>query len=232
MAKGPEGVTFPGTPWEGWSRVELPGTEHVIPPVCPNCLAPGTVPVKYQRAVMSVFHSLLFPLSFFPFGRRSLQTFHYCKACAEEARAETRRGRVLDVFSSFPVQILLVLAPIVPLLWLDPLSWIAEGEMLLLGLLLILALEIPMMIYLGRWIARASLRRAMRLYPQRTGQAAWGHAVYYVSPYPVMNWVGGYDAARPEWVRALVEANPGGVSDETYRQWTGRERPGVGPGRE
>ena len=65
----------------------------MIPPVCPNCLAPGTVPVRYQRAGMFVFESLLFPLSFFPFERRSLQTFHYCKACAVEARAETRQGR-------------------------------------------------------------------------------------------------------------------------------------------
>ncbi len=87
MAKGPEGVTFPGTPWEGWFRVKLPGTGHVIPPVCPNCLAPGTVPVRYQRVEMFVFWSLLFPLSFFPFERRNLQTFHYCKACAEHARA-------------------------------------------------------------------------------------------------------------------------------------------------
>ncbi len=234
MAKGPGGVTFPGTPWEGWSRVELPGTGRVIPPVCPNCLAPGTVPVRYKRVVMCVFESLLFPLSFFPFERRSLQTFYYCKACAEEARAETRRGRVLEVFSSFPVQILLVLAPIVPLWWLAEVivRLLDIGSVGLWGLLLILALEIPIIIYLGRWIANASLRRAMRLHPQRTGQAAWGHAVYYVSPYPVMNWVGGYDAARPEWIRALVEANPGGVSDETYRQWTGRERPGVRPGRE
>ncbi len=225
MSSGPESL------WEGWSSLKLPGwTGQVIPPVCPNCLAPGTVPVRYQPLVWSVFWSLLFPLSFFPFERRSLQTFHYCKACAVEARAETRHGRVLEVFSSPPAQLLLVLAPIVSLLWLAPQSWIAEGKMLLLGLLLILALEIPMMIYLGRWIAKASLRRAMRLYPQRTGQAAWGHAVYWAFPYYESG--GGYHAAQPEWIRALVEANPGGVSEETYRQWTGRERPGVGPGRE
>ncbi len=208
---------------EEWSKVSLPGTGHVIPPVCPNCLAPGTVPVRYKLEGMDVFLSLLLPLSFFPFDRHgSLQTFYYCKACAEEARAATRRGRVLAVLSSSPVQILLVLlmlAPIVSLLWL------AEGRMLLLGSLLILALGIPMMIYLGRWIDSASLRRAMRLHPQRTGQAVWGHAVYYQCPY--YDYEGGYRAARPEWIRALVEANPGGVSDETYREWTGRERPGV-----
>ncbi len=217
---------------DGWTGVSLPGTGHVIPPVCPNCLAPGTVPLRYQRAGMEVFTSLWFPLSFFPFERRGLQTFHYCKACAEEARAATRRGRVLEVFSSFPVQILLVLAPIVPLWWLDEVivRLLDIGPVGLWGLLLIPALEIPMMIYLGRWIAKASLRRAMRLHPQRTGQAAWGHAVYWAFPY--LEWDGGYHAARPEWIRALVEANPGGVSDETYRQWTGRERPGVGPGRE
>ncbi len=66
------------------------------------------------------------------------------------------------------------------------------------------------------------------------GWGAWGsslwlveHAVYYSAPYPPREWVGGYRAARPEWIRALVEANPGGVSDETYRLWTGRKRPGV-----
>ncbi len=78
-----------------WSSVSLPGTGHVIPPVCPNCLAPGTVPVRYQDVGMLVFLSLLLPLSFFPFERRALQTFHYCKACAEEARAPTRHGRRL-----------------------------------------------------------------------------------------------------------------------------------------
>jgi hypothetical protein len=174
---------------------------------------------------MHVFISLLWPLSFFPFERRDLQTFHYCKACAEEARAATRRGRLLAVLSSFPAQVLLVLAFMVVLAPI--VSWWPAENRPLLGMLLILALEIPMMIYLGRWIAKASLRRAMRLHPQRTGQAVWGHAVYYQSPYPPMNYEGGYRAARPEWIRALVEANPGGVSDETYRQWTGRERPGV-----
>jgi len=212
MTTGPEGG------WQGWSSLELPGwTGHVIPPVCPNCLAPGTVPLRYQRVIRSVFWSLLFPLSFFPFERRDLQTFHYCKACAEGARAGTRHGRVLDVFCSFPVQLVLVLAPIVPLSWL--------GLGLLPSLLVYLAFEIPMMIYLGRWIEKASLRRAMRLQPQRTGQATWGHAAYWVSPYPPMNWNGGYHAVRPEWIRALVESNPNGVSEEAYRQWTGRERP-------
>ncbi len=198
----------------------MPGTGHVIPPVCPNCLAPGTVPVRYQPSGWCVFWSLLFPLSFFPFERRSLQTFHYCKACAVEARAETRHGRVLEVFSSFPAQALLVLVPIVPGLW-----WLADRRMLCGGLLLILVLEIPMMIYLGRWIAKASLRRAKRLHPQRTGQAVWGHAVHYYSRH--YDYDGGYRAARPQWIRALVEANPRGVSDETYRLWTGRKRPGV-----
>jgi hypothetical protein len=181
--------------------------------------------VRYRRASLQVFYSLVLPLSFFPFERGGLQTFHYCKACAEQARAATRRGRVLDVFSSSPVQVLLLFAFMVvlaPIVWWWPAEWTPCG-----GLLLILALEILMMIYLGRWIEKASLRRAMRLHPQRTGQAVWGHAVYYQSPYPLMRYDGGYRAARPEWIRALVEANPGGVSDETYRQWTGRERPGV-----
>ncbi len=208
---------------EEWSKVSLPGTGHVIPPVCPNCLAPGTVPVRYQFEGIWVLLSVLFPLAFFPFERRDLQTFHYCKACAEEARAATRRGRLLAVLSSFPAQVLLVLAFMVVLAPI--VSWWPAENRPLLGMLLILALEIPMMIYLGRWIAKASLRRAMRLHPQRTGQAVWGQAVYYSCPY--FKYGGGYRAARPEWIRALVEANPGGVSDETYRLWTGRKRPGV-----
>ena len=134
----------------------------------------------------------------------------------------TRRGRVLEVFCSFPVQVLLALALMVVLAKTIAWWWPAEVSPLL-GWLLVLALEIPMMIYLGRWIDKASLRRAMRLHPQRTGQAVWGHAVYYEAPYPPMNYDGGYHAARPEWIRALVEANPGDASDETYRQWMGRE---------
>ena len=57
------------------------------------------------------------------------------------------------------------------------------------------------------------LRRAMRLHPQRTGQAVWGHAVYYSSPYPLMKSDSGYRAARPEWIRAP------GAGDAVPENW-------------
>ena len=47
-----------------------------------------------QTTSMTILPRALFSsISFFPFERRDLQTFHNCKACAEEARAATRRPR-------------------------------------------------------------------------------------------------------------------------------------------
>jgi hypothetical protein len=60
----------------------------------------------------------------------------------------------------------------------------------------------------------------MRRYPQNEQQAVWGLAAYYKGS-------GTYVAARPEWLAALVEENPEGVDDATYREVTGRDRPDV-----
>lgn len=218
LSDQPEALASAIRDQKGWFGVSLTGTGHTIPPVCPNCLGPATVPLLYQRSGMQVLLSLLLPLSFFPFNRQSLRTFLYCESCANAARAATRRGRFLEIFSSFPVQFLLVFPPFAMLLWY------AE-EWILPGLLLLPALGIPMMIFLGRWVDKASLRCTMRSHPQRDGQAVWGHAVYYQAPYLLFKWEGGYHAARAEWLRALVEANPGYATDETYHQWVGRERP-------
>jgi hypothetical protein len=61
----------------------------------------------------------------------------------------------------------------------------------------------------------------MRRHPPLDNQAVWSLAAYYTGT----GWTHSrYRAARPEWITALVEANPNLVDDETYRAVFGEDR--------
>src|SRR5207244_3782302 len=76
------------------------------------------------------------------------------------------------------------------------------------------------------WRKHALWRRAERSHPVREGQAVWGLAAFYTGETFGLGPSGRvYRAARPEWLKALVEANPDQVDDATYQRLVGVARP-------
>jgi hypothetical protein len=67
-------------------------------------------------------------------------------------------------------------------------------------------------------------------HPQREGQAVWGLAAFYAGP-SLLGTLGSmettsiYQAARPEWLSALVGCNSQQVDDATYLRWVGKAKP-------
>jgi hypothetical protein len=86
---------------------------------------------------------------------------------------------------------------------------------------------------------RYSQNAAQRRQPQRPEQAVWGLAAYYTgdnvwATLSTRNWsepepstapIREYRAARPEWLRLLVEANPNQADEETYTRVVGTPKP-------
>jgi hypothetical protein len=62
-------------------------------------------------------------------------------------------------------------------------------------------------------------------HPQQPDQATWGPAAYFVGTWLGLGNAKGYIAARPEWIKALVESNPDQVNDDTYRRIAGVPKP-------
>ena len=76
-------------------------------------------------------------------------------------------------------------------------------------------------------LALWSLNAAKRRYPQCPEQAVWGVAAFFTGR-PLLNVMQDAQidpAARPEWLAALVRANPDQVDDATYRQIVGEDKP-------
>ena len=197
-----------------WSEVGLEGQMHAIPGLCPNCLEPADVPLRYKRT--SPVESFFYPFA------GSVQTFVYCETCAESARAailaeRVRRGlswMLSLIFLSFVFMglILLVVGPHSPLrpLWMKLMEATHQWIILIWPVGTIL---------LAWFIARWTRKRMMRRHPKNDRQAAWGLAAYYKGD-------GVYTALRTEWIAALVEENQYLVDAETYRLKTGHDRPG------
>ena len=193
-----------------WPRVALMGYGCTMPAVCPSCLAEAHEPVR-------CFHKDLFSCFYYPFGPAA-DTFFYCEACAEAARAGVRCDRLRRYLTYlFP---LLVLA------------FVVAGVM---GLIVRLSgplnahwKSLPESVKLVVWFLGTALlwrlvvggyRRIQRKrYPKTDAQVVWGVAAYYTC------W-DNYKAARPEWIEALVRCNPERVKDKVYRRITGEDPP-------
>jgi hypothetical protein len=200
-----------------WPGVVLKGGSQVIPRLCPNCMKPATTDLRYAYAnPWAVLGS-----------RQYFQTFRYCDACAPAAEALAGHRRKTAWMYRFPGIFALLIPPlavVIPLLVLarnlqvmpqDPnvVTGLAIAGLVLLGLFPAWILE--------RWF----LGRLQRRHPQSAAQACWGLAAYYTGDTLLGVQSRKYQAARPEWIRALVQANADQVSDEVYRQATGEARP-------
>jgi hypothetical protein len=200
--------------FRNWSKVSLGGMKHRIPGICPNCLAPAQVELRYPyKDRVGRF--------FYPFGG-NYQTFLYCSPCSEGARAGIRHNRVVSAVSWFlSLMILTFVAALLLGLLIGKWSPLHPYWMILMKatnqwILLILPASGILLAY---GITALSRRRGMRKHPKQDGQAVWGIAAYFTD-----GW-NNYIAARPEWIRALVELNSDCVSDNTYMKWTGRAKP-------
>ena len=198
-----------------WTKVSLHGIPHFIPAVCPNCLQPADVSLRCSHGpfIDNMFNPLL----------ANSQTFEYCSTCVDAARAalvcqRVRRG-VFWIMSLIPLSLVFVGFMHLVLGEHSPLRPYWMRFVKASGVWSILVFPIGGM--LVAWlIVRLTRWRMMRRYPLNEQQAVWGLAAYYKGS-------GKYSAARPEWLVALVEANPEGVDDATYREVTGCDRPDV-----
>ena len=77
------------------------------------------------------------------------------------------------------------------------------------------------------YLAARALKR--RRHPHRPGQAVWGLAAFYTggTAFGFNNRFAVYKAARPEWIAALVRANPEQVDEAVYQNLVGTVRPAL-----
>ena len=227
-----------------WPKAQLMGEVQTIPRVCPNCMKPAEVDLRYAYTASLLFYRGA--------STRYYQSFGYCRTCAgqaEEAIKHDNRcqfwltpgGLFLALFiACLPVIVTAGLASnfYVP----DPnqhptqrfvgrhLEYIVGG-----AITLVVGLTAAFL----SWRLRGSLNRAKSLHPQRPEQAVWGLAAYYTgdcawAALTKINWsnpdasagpIREYRAVRPEWLRLLVEANPHQADDETYQRIVGVAKP-------
>lgn len=187
----------------GWPSVTLKGNTQIIPTVCPLCLGPGDVKMRYyyQGGWLS-----------WSSDTKYYQSFFYCPTCADGVQEYlNRRARKSDWWGL--IIFFLLLAGLVALTigmiqtnypgdyWLN----IGFSAFFLLGTLFFLT----------------RLLRSPRTGVQRQEPGAYytGGGWLDLSDRAV------YRARRPEWIRALVQANPEQVDDATYIRIVGAPRP-------
>jgi len=155
------------------------------------------------------------------------QTFTYCADCHPQAASALglRRWGVFAAVEAIFAWILLFVAFVD--LVRDPATGTAAG---LRGAVAIAAAT-AMAIAQGAAIYLAARAIKRRRHPPRPGQAAWGLAAFYTggTAFGFNNAFAVYKAARPEWIAALVRANPDQVDDAVYRSHVGTARPSIVP---
>ena len=205
-----------------WSKVALGGERHLIPKVCPNCLAPSEVErrVCLQGPVVAMDHR---------------QCAVHPDVLLLPGLRWRRRGRIPGITSGS-----LACGSLSPCCRWPP--WLPWGNcwggcragcpttaLCRRGARRPCSPPCSVVWWgLCRWLKRRALVSA----PILEKQAVWGPAVYYTGDrgFGLLDLFAGasrsvYRAARPEWIRALVEANPEKVDDATYRDAVGAEKP-------
>lgn len=201
-----------------WTKVKLKGDSQTIPRICPSCLAPSTTEWRYC-------YVRPFPLGFLD-RTRYWQTFYYCDACSPGVQAFFGKEKV----SGCLVPILFIAGLVGGLLLLIPKEGSNPDQSdagktrrgLAMAGAAVAAIALPVAGSLG--VKAIYKGRA----PQRPDQPVWGPSAYYIGD----GWMGFgsadarvYTAVRPEWLKALVEANPAQVDEATYQRVAGTARP-------
>lgn len=206
---------------DNWPTAELRGEKHTIPPLCPNCLRLGTEELRYAD------EPTMFPVGG---GRLVIQTFRYCSPCAEVANAYIASRRKAGLVWLGLLALLLPIGILIGVLK-DSIPTL-RGFVRAYSVMPLLFVAMVLYFALGWTIMRRISRSAVERFPMRDGQKVWGLAALItgVSVKPQEAAQGDfiyhvYRAARPEWLKALVQANAALASDETYVRVVGGPRP-------
>ncbi len=189
-----------------WTSVSLNGRIQVLPRICPATLRPAQEELRY--GYRGPFYFLMRTTYY--------QSFYYAGDAAQAVKAWLKhRSRRILIW----VLVVLILMPAAlfgTAMLTDPhpslrfLTWVAPVLGLVVGWLLV------------TWSRRSTLAR----HPVPADAICRGPAAYYTgSGWNLTGRRAVYKARRPEWIRALVEANPDQVDDATYAQITGNARP-------
>jgi hypothetical protein len=198
-----------------WTRVVLKGRAQVIPAVCPNCLQAADQKYRYGYKGLQGW---LTRTTYY-------QTFTYCPACHPQAVSHLGLRRwgvfagVMALLFSIPL-----LVGIVDFLKPRLTGWSTDFQMFVTFVLAALG---GLCIWALIYFTARRIKQGRR--PLRPEQAVWGLAAFYTGGTHLgfSSSTSVYKAARPEWIAALVKANPDQVDDATYQCMVGDARPGT-----
>ncbi len=188
-----------------WTSVGLKGDSLRMPRLCPSTLRPADTELRYSYISWS-------PLTLWD---RCDQTFYYAADAAEATLANIR-------YRSRCVWLWLAVVILVPVTFGLTLGYASPHPALVFT---VWAAPLACVV-LGVWLTLRMRRHALRRHPVPKDAVSWRPAAYYVGPgLNILAQRAVFKARRPEWIRALVEANPETVDNATYARITGSARP-------
>jgi hypothetical protein len=210
-----------------WPKVKLKGEYQAIPTLCPNCLKPASVELRYGYVPF---------LSVLSGEGTWFQSFWYCPECVDGAKAVLKyRDRTGWLLRPWGLAGLLLASLLVGIfVFVEPGHlgrWVEESQICDKGTVFVAGVAVfPVLLTALFIVARFQFaRNALNRHPMQPGQAVPGPAAYYTGPgmFGLAEGFGTriYRAARPEWLKALVEANRDQVDPVTYERVMGSPKP-------
>ena len=165
-----------------WPELALTFTGQTnLPQVCPNCLAPGT-----ESRRVTYYSSVGSDIKFYA-------NFLYCSPCAKTIDAHKEWRRKLSLFLGIGPVAIFVPAFYVGMTFSDMRLFFIVAAVITAGII---------------QFARSTKAAALEECPLKPNQAVWGPAAFYIGA-EGFGRSEIFKAIRPEWLKALADANPG-----------------------